>query len=390
MARRTMSERLAILAEHEHSGTSVREACRRYGIQPLQFRRWREQRDRIASIGTRRVSIHSGRTPDFAEFDEELLRYVLGRREKRAIVTVRNLTNFLYRTVPSERHKSFKNMRRYIYRFIARNRLSIRRITRNVILSETELERRANEFLNEVQNIVSADPNTIFVNMDETAVYAETIPRTTIDTTGVINVAASVRGDTSDRVTAALTVCSNGEKLRPMIIFKGSEGGRIARTFQSRNSPYPTEAIYAVQANAWMNEQIMIKWFDQIFFPYTTTAAQEGRNVVLVLDTFKSHQTVEVRRRIRENGIQVLYIPGGLTGQLQPLDVGINGPFKHWLREANASGDISQATPEQRRIQIVFKVLQCWNSLDSEIVMNSFNHMLIRSAEEIDDFDEIE
>ena len=200
-----------------------------------------------------------------------------------------------------------------------------------------------------------------------------------------------MRVGTSDRVTAALTVSSNGEKLRLLIIFKGSEGGRIARTFQSRNSPYPIEAIYAVQANAWMNEQIMIKWLDHILFPYTTTAAQEGRNVVLVLDTLRSHQTVEVRRRIRENGIQVLCVPGGLTGQLQPLDVGIKGPFKHWLREANTSEDLgSQASPEQRRIQTVFKVLQCWNSLDPEIVTNSFNHMLIRSAEEIDDFDEIE
>ena len=106
--------------------------------------------------------------------------------------------------------------------------------------------------------------HTIFVNMDETAVYTEILPRTTIDTIGVINVAASVRVGTSDRVTAALTVSSNGEKLRPLIIFKGSEGGRIARTFQSRNSPYPIEAIYAVQANAWMNEQIMIKWLDHI------------------------------------------------------------------------------------------------------------------------------
>jgi hypothetical protein len=281
-------------------------------------------------------------------------------------------------------------MRQYIYRFLARNRLSIRRVTRNVVLAEAEIERRASEFLDEVQTILAFEPGILFVNMDETAVYTDNQPRTTIESMGALNVPAHCTG-TSDRVTAVLSVCSNGEKLQPMIIFKGTSNGRIARTIHSRNSPYPREAAYAMQPNAWMSEDIMVEWIERIFIPYTLMARDNNQRVVLILDTLRAHQTEEIRRLIRENHIQLLYIPGGLTGQLQPLDVGINGPLKHWLREEAASEDqSSQLTPDERRILIVQRVLRCWNRLDEEIVTNSFNHMLIRSADELDDFDEIE
>ena len=106
-------------------------------------------------------------------------------------------------------------MRRYIYRFIARSRLSIRRITRNVVLSDAELEGRANAFLNEIQALLNDVPNTVFVNMDETAVFTEILPQTIIDSVGVSNVSARVGSSTSDRVTAVLSVCSNGDKLVP-------------------------------------------------------------------------------------------------------------------------------------------------------------------------------
>ena len=113
--------------------------------------------------------------------------------------------------------------------------------------------------------------------------------------------------------------------------------------------------------------------------------------MILVLDTLRAHQTAAVRQRIQDHAIQVLFIPGGLTGLLQPLDVGINGPLKHWLRESNAAESPDpQTSPEQRRIQLVNRLLECWNRMDTEMVMNSFNHTVIRTAEEVDDFDEIE
>ena len=38
---------------------------------------------------------------------------------------------------------------------------------------------------------------------------------------------------------------------------------------------------------------------------------------------------------IQELGVEVIHIPGGCTGLLQPLDVGVNKPFK--VKKPNAS-----------------------------------------------------
>ena len=174
---------------------------------------------------------------------------MLGRRDTRAIVTVRNVTDELFRLVPLTGHRTFTYMRRYVYRFLSRNRLSIRRITRNVSLSDSELQRRCNLFFTEIGAIQESGLETLYINMDQTAVFHNMAPRTSVDITGAQSVTAISRG-TSDRITVALTVCSNGDKLPPLIIFKGTENGLITRQVNNRSSPLPQSASYAVQSHA--------------------------------------------------------------------------------------------------------------------------------------------
>lgn len=386
----TMRQRLAILREQEVTRVSDGELCRRYNIQHTQLNRWKLSLTQIRMAGGRRLSLQQGRRPEFWELEDELLRYVHDRRERRAIVTVRNLTDELFRLVPLERQRSFVCMRRYTYRFMARNRLSIRRITRNVSLSDLELQRRGEFFLSEVRSIQETWSRTLYVNMDQTAVFHDMAPRTTVELVGAPNVAASSH-KTSDRVTVALTACSNGDKLNPLIIFKGSEHGRIIRQLNSRTSQLPQRAVYAVQASAWMDRRIMSEWLRLVLFPYTDGIRQDWQQIVLVLDSLRVHHTDDVVRMVEEKGIRLLRIPGGLTGQYQPIDVGINAPFKHWLREAATNDPIPQhEVPEQRRTRLARRVVTCWQMLDTQLVINSFNHMLVGIADEIDDFDEIE
>ena len=42
---------------------------------------------------------------------------------------------------------------------------------------------------------------------------------------------------------------------------------------------------------------------------------------------------VSVVTKISELGINVIHIPGRCTGLCQPLDVGVNKPFKHRVRD---------------------------------------------------------
>ena len=54
---------------------------------------------------------------------------------------------------------------------------------------------------------------------------------------------------------------------------------------------------------------------------------------LLVLDQFRAHITEATEKRFKEEKTHLAIILGGLTSQLQPLDVSINKPFKVVMRE---------------------------------------------------------
>ena len=53
---------------------------------------------------------------------------------------------------------------------------------------------------------------------------------------------------------------------------------------------------------------------------------------MLVLDSFRGHLTDSVKGKCRKEKCDMVVIPGGMMGMLQPLDVSINRPFKANLR----------------------------------------------------------
>ena len=64
---------------------------------------------------------------------------------------------------------------------------------------------------------------------------------------------------------------------------------------------------------------------------------------MLILDAFYSHATEKIKKQVAEMNTDLVIIPGGMTSQLQVLDVVINKPFRvylgeeysHWLINGN-------------------------------------------------------
>ena len=54
---------------------------------------------------------------------------------------------------------------------------------------------------------------------------------------------------------------------------------------------------------------------------------------LLVCDQFKAHVTDSTKRLATKLKTHLAVIPGGLTSQLQPLDVPVNKPFKGFMHE---------------------------------------------------------
>ena len=77
-----------------------------------------------------------------------------------------------------------------------------------------------------------------------------------------------------------------------------------------------------------MDERCMLEWIEVVLKPYAASAAADV-TPILVLDSYRCHLMGTVVGKIQELGIEVWHIPSGCTGNLQPIDIDINKPFKN-------------------------------------------------------------
>ncbi|KAG7340960.1 DDE superfamily endonuclease [Nitzschia inconspicua] len=147
-------------------------------------------------------------------------------------------------------------------------------------------------------------------------------------------------GNSKTRCTVSLTITADGEKLKPMIIFKGQRGGTIA-TRELAASQYRDNMVLSCQTNAWQDEENMNDWVDGVLVPHLQQHAV-GSPVYLFLDQFAAHDTASFRTRMDSLGVTLKLIPGKCTWVLQPIDVGIGKPFKD-RRNDTPNEDLSMA-----------------------------------------------
>ncbi|KAG9412615.1 hypothetical protein AC1031_015523 [Aphanomyces cochlioides] len=95
----------------------------------------------------------------------------------------------------------------------------------------------------------------MIINVDETAVHYDMPPMKTLAKVGGSSKVDSSEKH-SDRLTAVLSVRSNGEKLPILFIVKGTPGGLIER---QEVPTFPRGHVYVVQENAWMDSRVWEK-----------------------------------------------------------------------------------------------------------------------------------
>jgi hypothetical protein len=186
-----------------------------------------------------------------------------------------------------------------------------------------------------------------------------------------------VRKSTNDtkRATFAMTVTASGKLLKPLLVFKGARNGRIV---QREFPAFPNDMLYSCQPNAWMDEEVMLMWVEQILGPYVSTAP-DGVVPILFLDSYRCHMMASVVTKIQDLGVEVENIPGGCTGLCQPVDVGVNKPFKNRIREQWEAwmieeGLASGTTSPPSREDIVQWTRRASNNLPPEMIRNAWRH----------------
>ena len=74
----------------------------------------------------------------------------------------------------------------------------------------------------------------------------------------------------------------------------------------------------------------MLQWVEQILKPYVDIAP-EDLVPILFLDSYRCHIMASVVNEIQTLGMEVEHIAGGCTYLCQPVDIGMNKPYKKHL-----------------------------------------------------------
>ncbi|CAK5274984.1 unnamed protein product, partial [Mycena citricolor] len=134
-------------------------------------------------------------------------------------------------------------------------------------------------------------------------------------------------------VTILEAVCADGSSLLPGFVFPGVE--QSPEWFDE-----DLAILICMSATGWTDNHISVQWFKKCFIPQAKAWAKEkGTNdqpILLVLDGHGSHEALELIDLARENNIILLLLPPHTTHKLQPLDVGVFGPFSRaWTEKCD-------------------------------------------------------
>lgn len=127
----------------------------------------------------------------------------------------------------------------------------------------------------------------------------------------------------SEYVSIHCYVSAAGHALPPLLIFKKSfPGGNYPRDG-------PDGALYAKQDSGFMDSELFLKWFEQLFVPHAHPTPD--RQVMLLLDGHISHCSPQVIDSARRHNVVLFALAPHTTHICQPLDVAVYKSFKSHL-----------------------------------------------------------
>lgn len=165
-------------------------------------------------------------------------------------------------------------------------------------------------------------------NIDETGVTTVQKPKKIVAARGQKQVGAITSAERGTLVTLACAANAAGNFIPPMFIFprlKYSEmfirGG-------------PPDCIGAGNSSGWMTEKEFCIFMDH-FIKHSRPTKEEP--VLLLLDNHCSHVNIAVVEKAKENNVIMLSFPPHCSHNLQPMDVGVYGPFKNYVNRAQTA-----------------------------------------------------
>jgi DDE superfamily endonuclease len=129
-----------------------------------------------------------------------------------------------------------------------------------------------------------------------------------------------------ESISAIECISGGGKLLHPMIIWP-------AASHRAKWTTHRTPGWhYTYSDSGYTDSEISLEWLKVVFDPQTRArAGQKPR--ILIVDGFKTHETIEAIKYCLENNIHLCRLPSHTSHKLQPCDVGIFSPLKTAYRD---------------------------------------------------------
>ncbi len=222
-----------------------------------------------------------------------------------------------------------------VKRFVRAYSLVYRMGTHLCQRKQDEVEAEASDYMRLICTLLFGPhcDRHFILNMDQMPVYFLMSTKKMLELGEKKTIHIRTSTNNTRQATLAVMITGDGTVLPSTIVFKGKHDGRIAR---SEFTTYPAGHHYCCQEAAWMDEQVMLAWVEEVLAPYVATAP-EDIIPLLILDSYQCHMMASVVYKIQELGVKVKHIPGRCTSLCQPFDVGFHKPFesriqKMWIK----------------------------------------------------------
>lgn len=357
-------------------------AERQFGVNERSIRGWRKQKQALFACSGQRKSFRGPKNGAFPEVERELTDFV---REQRAAHLAVNIELLQAKAREIARDKGiqradFKASKHWVSRFMRRAGFSLRRRTSISQKLPESYEELLVAFQKHVISLRKAVPFQLgqIGNADQTPVYLDMPSALTVHQKGSRQVIVRSTGNEKTRVTVMLSCTADGRKLPPYVVFK--------RKTLPKGEKFPKNVVVRCQDKGWMDESLVLDWIKSVWC--RRPGALLGLPSMLVLDAFRCHLADSVKRLLRDSRTELVVIPGGMTSQLQPLDVCINKPFKdhirrlymEWMRsgepEVTPAGRLKRASPAL----LCAWIAEAWACIPEALVCRAFKKCSISNA----------
>ena len=220
--------------------------------------------------------------------------------------------------------------RHWAYSFLRRMSFVQRKATTSLSkYSVSDFAEVKKSFLASVVETVNMEeiPPELILNWDQTGIMIVPSASWAMDERGTRRVEIGRLKD-KRQITAVFCGSIQGDFLPVQLIYKGTTQ-RCHPHFK-----FPPGWHVTHSKNHWSTETTMLEYIDNIIVPYISANREnDDQSALVIMDNFKGQVAPSIVSMLEENNIQVCLLPPNTTDRLQPLDISVNKPAKHFLQQ---------------------------------------------------------